>query len=44
MEHHVLRAKVWQRQSWATVAKQFDLTGKAGVLVVLREAVAQQLE
>jgi hypothetical protein len=44
VEQSVLWAKVWQGQSWATVAEQFHLTGKAGVLAVLREAVAQRLE
>ncbi len=39
----VLRAKVLQRQTWAVVADQFKLTGKADVLVRLREGVAQWL-
>ena len=43
-EDQVLLAKVRQRQSWAAVAEQFDLTGKAEVLAVLRDAVAQHLK
>jgi tRNA(Met) cytidine acetyltransferase len=43
IEHDVLLSKVLKGQSWAAVAEQFTLTGKAEVLGVLRKAVAQRL-
>jgi len=43
VDNDLLREKVLRRQTWAAVADQFQLAGKAEVLLRLRAAVAQRL-
>ena len=44
IEHRVLFTKVLQKQSWVNVARRFGLTGKAEVLIHLRNGVRQLLD